>query len=238
MSLPRPDGGAGLQTPPGVAAIGAPEGATDDPALSAHLVCISTDVNASAALQAVVQAILPEARVEAADTSIVRGAPDADCVILAVGRLYATGVALARELRACGYKRALVVVVESPAAAPRDDLARLGVDAVLAESTLALQLPGALRDLFDRAARRTGSRSGAAIAASLQRLHATLALGEVARGLQHRLNNPLAALLAEAQLLELEPLSPDHLAAVRRLVELCRRVIDESRTIEGIAEDS
>jgi hypothetical protein len=48
------------------------------------------------------------------------------------------------------------------------------------------------------------------------------------------LNNPLAALLAEAQLLELEPLAPDHATSVRRIIELCRRVIEETKSIEGL----
>ena len=155
-----------------------------------------------------------------------------------MGRLYASGVALARELRACGYARSLLLVVESPGAAPRDDLGRLGVDAIVPESSLALQLPGVLADVFERAAQRSGSRAASCITSSLRGLQATLALGETARGLQHRLNNPLAALLAEAQLLELEPLAPEHLTAVRRIVELCRRVIDESRAIDGMSEES
>ena len=45
------------------------------------------------------------------------------------------------------------------------------------------------------------------------------------KGLQHSLNNPLAALLAELQLLELEELSPDHRESVERAIDLCRRVI-------------
>ena len=53
--------------------------------------------------------------------------------------------------------------------------------------------------------------------------------------LQHRLNNPLAALLAEAQLLGMESLPADHATAVRRIVELCRRVIEETKSIEGLA---
>lgn len=236
MSPSGSAGGSGVQTPPSTSAIGAVDVSAGAGSHFPSLVCISTDVHASAALQAVVQAILPSARVEAADTSIVRGAPDADCVILAVGRLYASGVALVRELRACGYTRSLLLVVESPMAAPRADLARLGVDAIVPEAGLALQLPDALREVFERAGRRTGSRAAAAITASLERLQATLALGDAARGLQHRLNNPLAALLAEAQLLELEPLAPEHRAAVHRMVELCRRVIDESRAIDGVAQ--
>jgi signal transduction histidine kinase len=45
------------------------------------------------------------------------------------------------------------------------------------------------------------------------------------KSLQHSLNNPLAGLLAELQLLEMEELPPEHREAVERCVELCRRVI-------------
>lgn len=52
-----------------------------------------------------------------------------------------------------------------------------------------------------------------------------LAFAEVARRLPHALNNPLAALLAEAQLLELEELTPDQRESMERIVQLSRRVI-------------
>ncbi|MHB1223680.1 MAG: histidine kinase dimerization/phospho-acceptor domain-containing protein [Gemmatimonadaceae bacterium] len=52
-----------------------------------------------------------------------------------------------------------------------------------------------------------------------------LALAEVARRLPHALNNPLSALLAEAQLLELEELAPEQREATERIVQLARRVI-------------
>lgn len=45
------------------------------------------------------------------------------------------------------------------------------------------------------------------------------------KGLQHSLNNPLAALLAELQLLELEELKPEHREAVERAIGLVRRVV-------------
>ncbi len=208
----------------------------DDPydTASPRLVCISTDVYASAALQATVSTILPDARVEAADTSIVRGAPDADCVIVGVGRLYSAGGSLVRELRARGFGRPIILVVESPASADEREFAMLGVSWILAEETVALQLPTALLALLDDELLLTGSADAEAITGSLRRLQATIAAGEMARGLQHKLNNPLAALLAEAQLLELESLSSEHLTSVRRMVELCRRVIDVSRSIEGM----
>ncbi|MHB1297547.1 MAG: histidine kinase dimerization/phospho-acceptor domain-containing protein [Gemmatimonadaceae bacterium] len=45
------------------------------------------------------------------------------------------------------------------------------------------------------------------------------------KSLQHSLNNPLAGLLAELQLLEMEDLPPDHRESVERAIELCRRII-------------
>lgn len=201
---------------------------------SPRLVCISTDVYASAALQATVSTILPEARVEAADTSIVRGIPDADCVVIAVGALYTIGASLVRELRARGFRRPIILVVEVPAAVDEGELALLGVRWILAEEALALQLPAALLALLEDETLLSKSAASAAITTSLRRLQSRVAAGEIARGLQHKLNNPLAALLAEAQLLELETLAPDHHTSVRRMVELLRRVIDVSRSIEGM----
>jgi len=45
------------------------------------------------------------------------------------------------------------------------------------------------------------------------------------KSLQHSLNNPLAGLLAELQLLEMEELPAEHRESVERAIELCRRII-------------
>lgn len=45
------------------------------------------------------------------------------------------------------------------------------------------------------------------------------------KSLQHTLNNPLAGLLAELQLLQMEPLTEEQQESVARAVGLCRRVI-------------
>ena len=45
------------------------------------------------------------------------------------------------------------------------------------------------------------------------------------QSLQHSLNNPLAGLLAELQLLEMEDLPQEHREAIERSIELCRRLI-------------
>ncbi len=66
----------------------------------------------------------------------------------------------------------------------------------------------------------------------LRRVRAQIALAESARMVQHALNNPLTALLAEAQLLELEPLGSEARAAAGRLVELARRVAAAARKLD------
>ena len=57
-------------------------------------------------------------------------------------------------------------------------------------------------------------------------------VSQVTTRLQHSLNNPLTALLAEAQLLEMEPLATEQHAAVTRIVDLCRRTIDIVRRLD------
>src|ERR1700733_451439 len=59
------------------------------------------------------------------------------------------------------------------------------------------------------------------------------AAGEVALDLRHALNNPLAALMAEAQLLAMEPLQPEHRAAVDRIIDLCRRTVTLIRGLDA-----
>ena len=201
---------------------------------AARVVCISTEVSAAESLRRTVAAILPLALVETADTSVVRDVPEADCVILAVGAMYSAAGSLVRELRATGYARSVIVVVEARAGVSETELATFGVGAVLEQTTLALQLPGALLSVLtlDQAGKQ--SPQAAALLMSLRRMQTVLAAGELASQLQHRLNNPLAALLAEAQLLEMEPMREDHATAVRRIVELCRRVIEVSRSIGSI----
>ena len=60
---------------------------------------------------------------------------------------------------------------------------------------------------------------------------------EAAR-IQHEINNPLSALLAEAQLLTLEPaLGAEHRAALEHIIELTRRVITRVRELDTVRGD-
>ena len=74
-------------------------------------------------------------------------------------------------------------------------------------------------------------------AGELQRLRELAAMGEALSRFRHDVNNPLTALLAEAQLLELEPLDAPTREAVGRIVAICRRVIAGVRAL-GAAERS
>lgn len=73
---------------------------------------------------------------------------------------------------------------------------------------------------------------GAAATAEVAQARRVFAAGQAALSLQHSINNPLAALLAEAQLLELEELSQEHREAVERMIELCRRIIALVRRLD------
>lgn len=202
--------------------------------LAPRLVCISSDADASAVLQHVVQAILPAAWVEAVDTRILRDPPDADCVILSVGARHDAAEPMARGLRARGFRKALLVVADSPQALPHNELTLLGIGGALPTGELATALPVALARQLELQHAAARSPVAARLLDSLRHLQALVAAGQAAGGLKHRLNNPLAALLAEAQMMELEPMTPEHANAVRRIVELCRRVINVADAIDGL----
>ena len=62
-------------------------------------------------------------------------------------------------------------------------------------------------------------------------------LQQITALVQHSLNNPLAALLAEAQLLAMETtLDPEHRAAVDRMTELVRRLITLVRGLDSTVD--
>jgi signal transduction histidine kinase len=112
----------------------------------------------------------------------------------------------------------------------------------LARALIAQLLPGAdsqklVRALIDERNLVAGAEhemesynsDGQIAARELNRIRVQLALGESARTLQHAFNNSLTALLAEAQLLKVEPLSEVHRAAVNRILELARRLVTPAR---------
>lgn len=114
----------------------------------------------------------------------------------------------------------------------RDLIARLIPGADADRLTLALL---AERDAAGERAVEARYDSTQSAARELARVRSQLALGAAGRTLQHAFNNPLTALLAEAQLLELEPLADDHRDAVGRILDLARRLVTISRRL-GVVE--
>ena len=115
---------------------------------------------------------------------------------------------------------------------------------------LSLLMPSADAALLVPALRAEAERGGGAVAVprggraselppperELHRVRAQLALGEAARMLQHAINNPLTAMLAEAQLLELEAVDEPQRLAAARMVALARRVAAIVRRLDdGVA---
>ena len=102
-----------------------------------------------------------------------------------------------------------------------------GVDAALLVSALETERAGAAprhRDDEDPSSRE------------LRRVRRQCAVGAAARSAQHELNNPLTALLAEAQLLELEPMPAEQRAAASRIVELARRIAAAVRRLDPVEQ--
>jgi signal transduction histidine kinase len=88
--------------------------------------------------------------------------------------------------------------------------------------------------VVDAMAAHRGDAAAAPARAVLDRTQRLIAAGEIALRMQHSLNNPLAAMLAESQLLEMEEMKPEHHDAIVRIVEQLRRVIAIVRQLDGV----
>jgi signal transduction histidine kinase len=136
----------------------------------------------------------------------------------------------------------------TPAASVGGAAAETRAELALARELLARLLPSANAELLlaGLLAERSAPPSDLALVApqdseldpparELRRVRMHLSLGEAARMVQHAINNPLTALLAEAQMLELElaPLSEENRAAVARLVDLARRVVAATHRLDA-----
>jgi signal transduction histidine kinase len=136
-------------------------------------------------------------------------------------------------LRARGAMTPAILVVSTPEAYPREELRRLGDPVVVSLADLPTSLPNAIERALRLNAATAASRQLVPLLRSLSESQRLIAAGRIARRVKHDINNPLAALLGEAQLLELEPLAPEQLEAVQRIVELCGRIVALARELDG-----
>lgn len=185
-----------------------------------------TDAAFAAAIRDILAAQLPDCASEALDPDKLKARPVADAVIIDARPDAARGAAFATRLRAMGFAGAMVVVSDADG----------GADAALAPAGAAAITSRELADgLIARLAEQL-ALAGGVHAQQVMRARKLIAAGEIASRFQHSLNNPLAGILAEAQLMQLESLQPEQHAALERIVGLCRRIIELGKSLDGMSE--
>jgi signal transduction histidine kinase len=183
-------------------------------------------------LRAQLAMLLPSAAVTPADSAAIAEGqiPSADAALIDGGAAPRATADLLRALRARRFDRPIVVI--TPAADDTLLLATMAsMGAVHIERAVADRSPPALAGTL-----LTTMGENAAISAELRQARRVFAAGQLALSLQHAINNPLAALMAEAQLLQMEQLSADQRGSVDRMIELCRRIVALVRRLDALAE--
>ena len=138
----------------------------------------------------------------------------------------------ARRLRASSSQAALAFIV----GAHDEKLAKAGAPVGALEQIETKALGPSMASAIERAVAAKGWPGDLAAARDeLRRTQRLLAAGEIALGLQHAMNNPLTSVLAEAQLLEMEPLPAETATAVRRIIESTRRLVALVRKLDAVS---
>lgn len=183
-------------------------------------------------LREAIASAMPAAQFEHATPETV--AMVADCSLIFVDATSDGGAAgeIAQRLRAGASRAALAFVVS----AHDDALAERGARIGALEQIEVKNLGPAMAGTLERALGGEGWSDEMAFARDeIRRTQRLLAAGEVALGLQHAMNNPLTAVLAEAQLLEMEALPPETATAVRRIIESTRRLVALVRKLDSVS---
>lgn len=183
------------------------------------------------ALRQLTQLVLPRASVVSVDSDAVGEGeiPHADAALVDGGATPRAAQDTLRSLRARGFAGAIVVLAATCDESTLQDVAQsLGIECITRSKVedspveLGVALTAALAE---------GSPAAVEVAQA-RRIFAT---GQATLSLQHSINNPLAALLAEAQLLQLEELTKEQREAIERMIELCRRIIALVRRLDALA---
>ena len=195
-------------------------------AAGGRVLVLSDDAVFSAAACGVLAAELPESTCEGVAPERVRSCPEAMAVVIDARADGAAAMERARLIRAMGFGGAIALVGERDGAgeqaAAQFGYSFAGADAMATE--LVAGMAAALHD------------AESPFAESVGRARRLVAAGELALRLQHSLNNPLAAILAETQLMQLDVTNEDERAALERIVSMCRRMVDLLRGLDGVGE--
>ena len=196
------------------------------------LLLVVEEENRAGSLPPRLSMILPRASTVTADVAHLAEAtlPRADAAVIDAGAGSKGAVDALRSLRARGFEGPVLIVTPVPDdAALRASVASLGGHVM--ERELADRSPSELAVALAAAAE--GEQG---MTADLRQARRIFAAGQAALSLQHAINNPLAALLAEAQLLQLEQLTAEQRGSVDRMVELCRRIVGLVRRLDALTE--
>lgn len=133
--------------------------------------------------------------------------------------------------RATGFDGGIVIVAEP---ATSDELASFSMQG----THFAAPLGGAegLIDALRTAIPVDGSGRSIPVDPGVARTRRLLAAGELALALRHAFNNPLTALMAEIQMLQMEARDDDTQAAATRMIDLVRRLTEVSRSLESVRD--
>jgi signal transduction histidine kinase len=201
------------------------------------LTCVADQSAPAAALHEALSTTFPSATIVRVDTDVEQFVADhIDCAVVGATVNGVDGVEVVRRIRARGYGGPTVLVLDPsqpPSASDTASIARLGARVCSLDDQAVVSLGAAVADAL-RTDDADPATAGAVALRAVRQTQRLIAAGELAMRLQHSLNNPLAALLAEAQLLEMETLPPDHRESVERIIELCRRVIEVVRGMDGV----
>lgn len=180
------------------------------------------DEAAHARRESALATVLPRAQLERAEQP--RRLPPAAALIVDAAET-------ARIARATGFAGGIVVDTEP---GPNDN-----VDDFRAQGTVFVAgggPPGALAEALSAVVSLNADGTPTAIHKELARARQLLAAGEIAVTAQHAFNNPLTALMAEAQMLQMEATSDDIRDAAGRIIALVRRLTEISKSLDGVRD--
>lgn len=198
-----------------------------------RMLVVGTDAAFARAVCDVLSAQLPGAACDTFDPAHLRARPEAAAVVIDARGDVPKGAGIAERLRAMGFLSGIVLLaaaadIPGPDAGEGSDAARRMGAVLVSPDVIATQLVPQLADLMAAAA--------APYADQVMRARRLIAAGQVAMGLQHALNNPIAGIMAEAQLMQFEEIPAEQAQALTRVVALCRRLIELTRSLDGVGE--
>jgi signal transduction histidine kinase len=179
------------------------------------------DDAAHAKANAAIAGVLPSAEVQRVDPGLLRRLPPGAALIV-------TDPADGRLARATGFEGGILVMATPKSADERAAFQAQGTEFVDPSSNAA-EFASALSATL-------AVGSDGTLQTAIMRARRLIAAGEIALKLQHDFNNPLAALMAEVQMLQMEAPTPDVQATADRMLELVRRLTALSRSLDGMRE--